>query len=95
MLIILNYLLSALIIILAFPIGYLLAKICKEELVAGRILLFALYLTSLILTLIFIFLPIDKQFKLPIILSLIFIVIVSFMAFWLSYNKKFVYSLSK
>jgi hypothetical protein len=85
----LTALLSVLVILLAFPIGYLLARATREELVQGRKSFLRLYLICIPLAIILAFLPI-KELKLPVILSLIFIAIVSFMSFWLSYDKKFV-----
>lgn len=78
------------IIISSFFVGYLLAKICKEELESFRKIFFYIYITTFPIILFFSFLKIEKNLKLSIILSLVFIMIVSFMSFWLSYDKKFI-----
>jgi cytochrome c biogenesis factor len=85
----LNILLSALIIILAFPVGYFLAKVTKEEIKGGRKAFFYLYLICIPIMLVIAFLKIDSQIKTSIILTLFFMMIVSFMSFFLSYKKKF------
>jgi hypothetical protein len=85
----LNWLLSALLIIFAFPIGYLLARACKEELKGGRKAFFVLYVITIPIMIVTAFLKIDTEIKLPIILTLIFIMIVSFMSFFLSFDKTF------
>jgi len=77
-------LLSILVLILSFPAGYLLAYLCRDELVAGRKWFKLLALISTILALIFLF------FNLTIALTCIFISIVSLISLSLSFNKKFV-----
>ena len=71
-------------LILAFPIGYLLAYLTREELVSGRKYFKLLCLISSILAVVFLF------YNYIISLSLIFISIVSLISISKSYDKKFV-----
>lgn len=77
-------LLIILVLLLAFPSGYLLAYLCRDELVAGRKWFKLLALSSTILAIIFVF------FNFTISLNLIFISIVSLISLGKSYDKKFV-----
>lgn len=75
-----------LVMITSLPVGYLLAYLCREELVPGRkwfISLGVISFASAILLIIF-------YRKLEIILILIYIGITSLINLYLSYNKKFV-----
>lgn len=85
----LNIILAILIVFLAFPVGYLLAKVTREEIKGGRKAFLLLYLINIPLIIIIAFLKIDSQIKLSVILTLFFIMIVSFMSFFLSYKKDF------
>jgi predicted membrane protein len=80
---IIQILLTILVLILAFPSGYLLAYLCKDELIDGRKWFKLLALISTILVVIFLF------FNLTIALTLIFISIVSLISLIKSYNRKF------
>jgi len=77
-------LLTILVLLLAFPAGYLLAYLCKDELVAGRKWFKLLALISTILAVIFVF------FNVTISLTLIFISVVSLISLSKGYDKKFV-----
>lgn len=77
-----------LILLAGFPAGYLLAWLAKDELVAGRKWFLSLAIVSLISAITVSF--IGFYFKVPAILSLFFIIIISFLAVWKSYDKKFV-----
>lgn len=77
-------LLIVMIIVLAFPVGYLLAYLCKDELVSGRRWFMGLLSLGLVLGIFFLF------FNLSIALTLIFVFIVSFISLKKSYDKKFV-----
>jgi len=68
------------------PIGYLLAHLCRDELVDGRKWFIILIIISAIVGIIL--LIANRNF--PIILTLLYIIITSFISFILSYNKKFV-----
>ncbi len=76
------------ILLLAFPAGYLLAYLARDELVAGRKWFMLLVLVSLISSVVLSFT--EFSFKFPSILSLFFIVIISLMAVWKSQDKKWV-----
>ncbi len=77
----LKILLAILILILSFPSGYLLAYLCRDELIAGRKWFKLLALISFILAIVFLF------FNLTIALACIFISIVSLISLSKSYQK--------
>jgi len=81
-------LLSVIIIILAFPVGYLLAWVAKDELAPGRkwFLLTAgvSVIGSIILAVI------NFAYKIPSILTLLFIIILCLMAVWKSKDKNWI-----
>ena len=77
----LTILLAILILILSFPSGYLLAYLCKDELVQGRKWFKLLALISSILAIVFLF------FNLTVTLTCIFIIIVSLISLAKSYQK--------
>lgn len=81
-------LLYALILLAAFPIGYLLAWLCRDELKAGRKWFFLLAVVNLIAAIVLSFT--SFVYKFPSILSLFFIIIISLIAVWKSYDKKWV-----
>jgi len=69
---------------LAIPIGYLLAYLTKDELVAGRKYFKLISFLCSLMALIFLF------FSLTIALTLVFISIVSSVSLAKSYDKKFI-----
>jgi len=75
-----------LILLFAIPSGYLLAYLCRDELVVGRKYFKLLTFISSLPAIIFLF------FNLNIALTLIFISIVSSISLIKSYDKKFVKS---
>lgn len=81
-------LLYLLILLAGFPFGYLLAWLCKEELVPGRKWFVALSVVCLITAIILSFT--NFTYKFISILSMFFIIIISLVAVWKSYDKKFV-----
>ena len=81
-------LLYVLILILGFPAGYLLAWLARDELVAGRKWFFALAAVSLIAVIVISFTGL--LLKLPAILCLFFIIIISLTAVWKSHDKRWV-----
>lgn len=81
-------LLYALILLAAFPAGYLLAWFCRDELVAGKKWFALLASVSLIAAVIISFA--SFSFKFLAVLSLFFIIILCLMAIWKSYDKKWV-----
>lgn len=88
-------LLLILVLLSSFPIGYLLAYLCRDELVQGRKWFILLGVIALAASLVMAFLSIDKAIKFSIILALFYIAIVSFISCYKSYAKKFVRQKSK
>lgn len=81
-------LLYTLILLCAFPAGYLLAYLCRDELVVGRKWFLLLAVVCLIVSVIISFT--GFLFKFLIILTLIFITIISLISVWKGHDKKFV-----
>jgi len=80
--------LAVVVLISAFPLGYFLAGLCKDELVQLRRWFRGIYFLTVILTFIFLlFINIPNSFT--IIFILIFIAIVCLINLKLSHNKKF------
>lgn len=77
----LQILLIILVLVLAVPIGYLLAYLCRDELKDGRKYFKLLVFLSAILGIVFLFLDLIVG------LSLIFISVVSLISLIKSYNK--------
>lgn len=74
-----------LILLLGFPAGLILANICREEVKSWRKRLIILSVICLFLSISLIF--INYQYKIPIIISLIFIIITSLTIVLKSYKK--------
>jgi len=74
------------ILLLAFPTGYLLAYLARDELIAGKKWFLLLALASLISSIALSFM--NFSFKFPSILALFFIIMISLMAIWKSHDKK-------
>ena len=81
-------LLYVLILILAFPVGYLLAWLARDELVTWKKWYILLAVVSVIAAIPVAFLQSLSLIKLPVILTLFFIAIISLMAVWKSHDKK-------
>ncbi len=81
-------LLYTLILLAGFPVGYLLAWLARDELVAGRKWFFLLAGVSLLSAVIISFA--SFVFKFAMILGLFFIIIISLVAVWKSHDKKWV-----
>lgn len=79
----LKEILAILVLLLAFPSGYLLAYLCRDELLEGRKWFKLLAFLSFILAIVFLF------FDLTATLTCIFISIVSIISLIKSYDKKF------
>jgi hypothetical protein len=77
-----------LILLAAFPAGYILAYLARDELLVGRKWFLLLAFLSLLSAVALSFSSLD--FKPLMILSLIFIVLISLMAVWKSYDKKWI-----
>jgi len=82
-------LLYIVVLVLAFPVGYLLAWLAKDELFSWRKYYITMAVISIILTLPVYLFNLFSTINLPIILTLFFIAIISLMALWKSYDKKF------
>jgi len=80
-------LLLILTLLAAFPTGYLLAYLARDELVSGRKWFVLLAIASVVASL-----PVAfySSLRFPIILALFFIAIISLLAAWKSYDKKWV-----
>jgi hypothetical protein len=81
-----QYLFYIIILVLAFPIGYLLAYLARDELIAGRKWFLLLEGVSLIILLVIA--SVNFSMKIPAMLTLLFLMIISMMAYWKSKDKK-------
>jgi len=81
-------LLYVLILLAAFPAGYVLAWMARDEIKPGRKWFIALSIICLIASIVLAFLPFT--FKFVSILTLFFIIIICLMAVYKSYDKKWV-----
>jgi len=82
----LQNLLYLLLLLAGFPAGLILAKLCKEEIKAWRKRLSVISIVSLILAVIASFIPFSFfLYKLPVIISLFFIIITCLTIIWKSY----------
>jgi len=79
-----------LVLVSAFPLGYLLAWLCRDELKAGRIYFRILEILSIILMIFIFFLNINFKLKASLILSLFFIILIILISKIKSYDKKFI-----
>jgi len=79
----LQNLLYLLLLVIGFPVGLFLAKLCKEELNAWRTRLFIISVICLIGVVVIAFT--DFLYKIPIIISLFFIIIVCLTINWKVY----------
>ena len=78
-----NVLVYLLILLFAFPVAFLLSKLCNDEIKnwRGRLLLISI-ISLLAPALLFI----DFEFRFPILVSLIFIIIMNFTIIWISHR---------
>jgi len=67
-------------LLVGFPVGLLLAYLCKDELKAWKKRLFIMSIISLLLIVVVSFL--NFEYKLPVIISLFFIIIVCLTIVW-------------
>jgi len=72
-----------LILIAGVPTGLILSKLCKEEIKAWKKRVFIISIIAFILIIIMIF--IDFLYKIPIIISLFFIIILCLTIIWKTY----------
>ena len=76
------------ILVAAFPVGYLLAWLARDELVSWKKWYILLDVISVVLTIPVAFISALSLVKLPVVLTLFFIAIISLMAVWKSHDKK-------
>ena len=81
-----NILIYFLILLASFPVAYLIFKLCKDEIKNWRRRLKLISIISLSLSIALFFT--DHEFKLSIIVSLVFIAIMNFTIIWISYRNK-------
>ena len=79
----LSNLLYLILLLVGFPAGLLLAYLCKDELKTWKKRLFIMSCISLLLIVVVSFL--NFEYKLPVIISLFFIIIVCLTVIWKSY----------
>lgn len=85
---VITLLIGILILIIGILIGLILRKTTEEEIKSGRVYFNVLWISGIILAVIFFFIPIeDKEYKYTLIFSLLFISIVSFVS-WIKPNNK-------
>ena len=84
----LEVILSIVGLLLAFPAGYLLAWLCRDELIIGRKWFKIIIGLSLIFSVIVSFLNFKEKWA--VILSLLFLAIISGVSLWKSCDKKFI-----
>ncbi len=77
-----------LVMLSSFPVGYLLAYLCREELVAGRKWFKLIAVISIVLIFVFMLL-IQVDNWLAIVLTLVYLAIISLVGLKLSYRKGF------
>ena len=79
----LTYLLYLIILILGFVAGLILAKLCKEEIKNWRKRFWIISFVCLVIGIFVLFINFD--YKLPIIIALVFMIITSLTLIWKSY----------
>lgn len=84
----LKYLLLLLVLLCAIPLGFLLAKLTKEELKQGRKAFKAIIIISFVIAAILFFLPISLDNKIFIIASMFFLMILALISLTQSYRRK-------
>ena len=90
MLSILQIIISIAVLLLALPLGYLLAWLTREELVQGRNAFSLLMAASIIIIIVLLFVSLEINLKLSLVFALLFIFIASAVSMRKSYDKKFV-----
>ena len=81
--------LTLIILFTSFPVGYLLAYLCRDELVSLRKWFKLIYISCIVLAFVFLLL-IDVEEKFVIVFSLVYFGVVSLICSKLSYKKGFV-----
>ena len=84
----LNSIIIILVLLTSLPVGWLLAYLTREEIKGYRKYFALLVVVSLVIALILAFFDIKE--KIAIILTLVYIAVVSGISIWLSYQKGFV-----
>ena len=76
-----------LLLLVGFPVGIFLSKLCKEELKSWRKRLFVIVIVAFALIIIMAFIPFGiYQYKIPTIITLFFIIIVNLTIIWKSHD---------
>ena len=78
---------AVLLLILAFPIGYYIAYLCSDEILQIRKWIYALIIVCGIALISSFFL---SEIDISVSATLLFIILVSLVSIWKSYNKKFI-----
>jgi len=81
----LTNLIYLLILIVGFPAGIILSNLCKDEIKAWRFRLFSLSVISFIILIVLLFMNIN--YKIPIIVTLFFIIITCLTIIWRTHQK--------
>lgn len=77
------------ILIASFPVAFLLAYLCKEEIKAWRKRFLIISIICFILSILVSFIPNSFfQYKLPVTITLFFVIIMNLTVIWRSYYKK-------
>lgn len=85
---IVQILLLTFVLLAAFPLGFLLAKATKEELKVGRRAFVSILLASIAVIVVSLFLGFSDEDKLFLVLSMLFIALISYISFKESYKKE-------
>ncbi len=85
-----QYLFLAILVISAFPLGILLAKLTKEELKQGRKAFIAIIIASIVVIVATLFIPLGKDSNLFLIVSMLFLFIMALISLKraLSYKER-------
>ena len=76
------YLIAIIILALAIPIGFFLKWITKEEIESGKKYFKVLFISSFLLSLFVLLIPIEYNLKISSFFALLFMAIVSVMSWW-------------
>ena len=90
MLLTFQIIISIAVLLLALPLGYLLAWLTREELVQGRLAFALIMAVSIAGIIAVLFFSLEISLKLSLVFALLFIFTASAVSMFKSYNKKFV-----
>ena len=89
MLLTFQIIISIAVLLLALPLGYLLAWLTREELVQGRLAFTMIMAASIVIIIALLFVSLEINLKFSFVFALLFIFIASSISMWKSYDKKF------